>query len=373
MAGDRTEQATPRRRQKARERGQIARSRELMASAAVMAVILILATEAGSFPFRWQALLQRSLDWSVSRNFDDDRASTLAMIDLLLVAERDALWFVGTAVGMGFLAASLAAVIQGGLVFSPSALQPSLARFSPVEHAQQMFSLTSAARMLKSLLPGSAIAWLAWSMLARDWRSFAGCLYLRPMGTTAFIFARVFEIAWKATLVLLAWSAADYLIERQKVSSDLRMSRQELRDEYKETEGNPAIKGRIRRLRRQVHRRQMLAAVKRAAVVVTNPDEFAVALEYRPLMNAPVVVAKGRNLFARQIKDLARWHGIVLVENRPLAHALYRAVEVGQSIPPKLYAVVAAVLAAVYRAQERATQHAHAPRPTSGVQTRKGG
>ena len=108
----------------------------------------------------------------------------------------------------------------------------------------------------------------------------------------------------------------------------------------------------------RVRRRRMLEQVKRATVAITNPTEFAVALEYRPEMPAPVVVAKGRNLIAKQIKDLARWHGIPLVENPPLAHALYRAVEVGQSIPPKLYAVVAAVLAAIYRAQERARRAA---------------
>ena len=359
MPGDRTEQATPRRRQKARERGQIARSRELMASAAVMTVVVALALGSPSLPERWRNLLRSNLNRVVSpRTSNQEELLGASAMSLLILAEHDVIQFAGVAVGMGFLAALLAAVLQGGLVFSPAALQPNLARFSPIAHLRQLFSLSAVGRLLKSMLPGSAIAWLAWSILARDWQSFVSGLYLRPAGVIAFVYTRAFEIAWKSALVLLAWSAADYLIERQKLSGDLRMSWQELRDEFKETEGNPAIKGRIRRLRRQVHRRQMLDAVKRATVVITNPDEFAVALEYRPLMNAPVVVAKGRNLFARQIKDLARWHGIALVENRPLAHALYRAVEVGQSIPPKLYTVVAAVLAAVYRAQERASQHA---------------
>ena len=131
------------------------------------------------------------------------------------------------------------------------------------------------------------------------------------------------------------------------------MSRQDLADEFKETEGNPAVKARIRRLQRQLRRRRMLEEVKRATVVITNPTEFAVALEYGPTMAAPVVLAKGRNLMAQQIKEVARWSGIPLVENPPLAHALYRAVEVGQSIPPKLYAVVAGILAAIYRARRR--------------------
>jgi flagellar biosynthesis protein FlhB len=172
---------------------------------------------------------------------------------------------------------------------------------------------------------------------------------------SSYLLGHIFEVAWKAALVLLVWSGADYMIEKHKLGSDLRMSKQDQRDEYKEMEGNPTTKARIRRLRRQVRRRRMLDEVKKASVVITNPNEFAVALEYRLDMAAPTVVAKGRNLFAQQIKQIALWHGIPMVENRPLAHALYRAVEVGQSIPPKLYAVVAAILAAIFRAQERAS------------------
>ncbi|HEV2112863.1 MAG TPA: EscU/YscU/HrcU family type III secretion system export apparatus switch protein, partial [Terriglobales bacterium] len=125
-------------------------------------------------------------------------------------------------------------------------------------------------------------------------------------------------------------------------------------DDFKETEGNPLIKGRIRRLRRQTLRKRMLEDAKRASVVITNPNEFAVALEYKPAMAAPMVIAKGRNLLAQQIKQVARWHGIPMVENPPLAHALYRAAEIGQYVPPKLYRAVAAILAAIYRAEQRA-------------------
>src|SRR5258708_22401686 len=144
------------------------------------------------------------------------------------------------------------------------------------------------------------------------------------------------------------------------------MSRQDLRDEYRQTEGNPAIKMRIRRLQRQTRRRRVLKDVERAAVVITNPTEFAVALEFRREMEAPVVLAEGRNLLAAQIREVALWHGIPLVENPPLAHALYRAVEVGQAIPPNLYAVVAEILAAIWRAQARAPQTSEAHSATAG-------
>jgi flagellar biosynthetic protein FlhB len=167
----------------------------------------------------------------------------------------------------------------------------------------------------------------------------------------------MFEVAWKGSLVLLAWAGADYFLERQRHENDLKMSKQEQKDEFKETEGHPAIKQRIRRLQRQSRRKRMLKDVERAAVVITNPTEYAIALEYRMDMDAPVVVAKGRNLIAAQIKEIARWNGIPMVENVPLAHALYRAVEVGQSIPAQLYTVVAEILAAIWRAQTRAVQN----------------
>ena len=135
----------------------------------------------------------------------------------------------------------------------------------------------------------------------------------------------------------------------RKFEGDLRMSKQEIREEMKQMEGNPATRGRVRRLQRQARRSRMMKAARRATVVITNPTHFAVALEYRNEMAAPTVVAKGQNLLAQQIKELARWEGIPIVENPPLAQSLYRTVEVGQAIPEALYAAVAEVLAYVYR------------------------
>jgi flagellar biosynthetic protein FlhB len=132
------------------------------------------------------------------------------------------------------------------------------------------------------------------------------------------------------------------------------MTKQEVRQEFKDTEGNPIIKGRIRRLRRELHRRSLQKEVQRATAVITNPTHYAVALEYRPAtMSAPVIVAKGRNLIAQKIKELARWYEVPIVENPPLAQALYKAADVGQMIPPNLYAAVAEILAFIYRAQMR--------------------
>jgi flagellar biosynthetic protein FlhB len=342
-----TEQATPRRREKAREKGQIARSRDLIGAASGMAGIFVLVSFMSRFPLAWRGFLRDCLDVAGSGSPRMD-ASTALLTHVGL--------FTGTvaALGLGWTVALAAAVAQGGFVFVPTSLMPTLTRISPAAKLKQLFSITALRGLIKSLLPAIAIIYVALDCLGRDWLSLMSLSARSGPGVLGFAASRIFEIAWKSGLVLLVWSVLDYVFERQHLSSELRMSRQEMKDEYKETEGNPVIKGRIRRLQRQVRRRRMLDDTKRAAVVITNPTHYAIALEYRPDMPAPIVVAKGRNLFAAQIREIARWQNIPMVENPPLAHILYRTVEVGQSIPANLYAVIAEILAAVYRAEARA-------------------
>ena len=348
MAQDnKTEKPTPRRRQKAREKGQVARSRDLSATCAGLAAILLLGGQIVRFPQHWRGFLRDCLQGSASGDWRMNGLPPFAFHSGMFLA-------VAGALGVAWLAAISTSVAQGGLVFAPASLLPSSSRISPAAKLRQIFSSAGLRGLVKSLLPAAAVGFIAVSCLQRDWGTLLSLSGRTSQAVLAFTAGRLFEVAWKSSLVLLAWAAIDYLFERRHLESELKMSRQELMDEFKETEGNPTVKARIRRLQRQVRRRKMLEDAKRAAVVITNPTEFAVALEYGPQMAAPVVVAKGRNLLAAEIKQVARWHGIPMVENPPLAHVLYRSVEVGQSVPPKLYTVIAEVLAAIYRAQARA-------------------
>ncbi len=342
-----TEQATPRRRQKAREKGQVARSRDLIGAASGMAAIFVLFSLMSRFPLAWGGFLHDCLEGAVSGNLRMDAPTPFLTHSGLFVAS-------GAALALGWIVALASALAQGGLVFAPASLLPTASRMSPAAKLGQLFSIAALRGLMKSLLPAAAVTYLAVACLRRDWPLLMALSARSSRGMLGFAAGRIFEVAWKSALVLLIWSVLDYLFERQHLSSELKMSRQEMKDEYKETEGNPVIKGRIRRLQRQLRRRRMLEDTKRAAVVITNPTEYAIAIEYRPDMLAPVVVAKGRNLFAAQIKEIARWENIPMVENPPLAHVLYRTVEVGQSVPANLYAVLAEILAAVYRAEARA-------------------
>lgn len=350
MADDnKTEKATEHRRLKAREEGQVARSRELSSTAAMLTGVLVLVYQGSTGLMLWRQFFRAVLDRAV-------RDELTIATPLFPWAAQLLLQWLWRPMAATCCVAALVSVAQGGIVFAPKLLAPDIAKLDPVKKLGQIFSITTVVQLLKALIPGAAIVFIAIGIFRSEWPTLFLGLWASPRQISAHIFDSVFEVFWKSSLVLLAWAVVDYIAMRQKLESSLRMSKQEIREEMKQTEGNPATKGRIRRLQRLARRKSMLQAARRATVVVTNPTHFAVALEYSDEMSAPTVVAKGQNLLAQQIKEIARWEGIPIVENPPLAQSLYRTVEVGQTIPEKLYAAVAEILAYVFRMQ--AEQHA---------------
>ena len=348
---DKTEQATPRRRQKAREKGQLARTRELpSALAGIAALMAVLWLGEGQLNL-WRGALRQWLD--LAWNSDFGLSSPAPSYAVLL-----ALRWVLPPLALAWAVAVGASLAQGGVVFAGDALVPKSERLSPATRLKQLFSVAGLGPPAKSLIPFSILLYLGLSVVVRDWELLARSATLPRLALGDLLYRDGFEIGWKSTLVLLLWAAVDYLLQHRKLESELRMSKQELREEYKETDGQPSIKARIRRLQRQLRRRRMLKEVERATVLVTNPTHFAVALEYKPEMAAPVVIAKGCNHLAEKMKRIAYWREIPVMENKTLAQALYRSVEVGQAIPAKLYVAVAEMLAYLYRAQMRAEQAA---------------
>jgi len=346
MAGEnKSEQATPRRRQKAREQGQVARSPELGSIFGLCAAVLVLSWQFVAGIGAWRGTWR----WALTSVASEEVRPAWGAV---LCAQVALHWLV-PALSACFGMALLCSVAQGGVVFAPVLLQPKLERISPTSKLKQIFSIASLMALGKSLIPATAMTYLAVSVIARDWNIMSGSASLRPSRFSSVLASRLLEAAWKCGLVLFLWSIVDFFAKRRKFESDLKMTQQEVREELKESEGNPQIKARIRKLQRQVRRKRMLEDVAKAAVVITNPTEYAIALEYSGKLVAPVVVAKGRNLLAKEIKQEALWNQVPMVENIPLAHALYRTAEIGQAIPAKLYAAVAEVLAFVLRAQAR--------------------
>jgi len=348
---NKTEKATPQKRKKAREKGQVARSRELSNALAWSAGLALLAWQVPDAARQWRGLLQSELDVAVREPITPggpvlfwSAVGVLRWIVPILAAA----WTLSVAGG----------IAQGGLVVAGESLAFKPERLNPAEKLKQMFSLSGFSGVLKSLLPFGVILWIGISTLTKYWQSIVEASDLGVRAFSGFLLGVMWELCWKSGLVLLCWSAIDYFIVRQKLEGDLKMTRQEVRDELKQTEGNPAIKSRIRRLQRQMRRRQMLRDTEKASVVITNPTHYAVALRYELDMDAPIVVAKGRDFLAKEIKEVAIWHGIAIMENPPLAQALYKTVEVGSPIPAALYTAVAEILAFVFRAQARARQQA---------------
>jgi flagellar biosynthetic protein FlhB len=242
-----------------------------------------------------------------------------------------------------------------------------LQRINPVSNLKNLFSMRAAARLGKSIIPAAILTVFAVQRIARQ-------LTVPPFSSERLtmlgsdLYTLLLATAW----LLFCWSAIDYIVEWRSRESRLMMTRAEMREEFKQTEGSPQIRSRIRGLQRQLRRRRVKADVTRAAVVLTNPTHYAVALGFDfATMDAPKVLAKGRNLLAEEIKAEARWAGVPVVENKPLARSLYRSVEVGQPIPVNLYATVAAILAYLYRQRveaelrERRAREAEATRPTA--------
>jgi flagellar biosynthetic protein FlhB len=348
MASDnKTEKATEHRRQKAREQGQVARSRELSSAAALFAGVSIMVTQAPHNLSQWRQFFYVVLDRAAREEL------TIATPLFRWAAELFVSWAWKPLAGAG-VCAVLVALAQGGLIFAPGLLAPDVARLSPARRLGQIFSPMTLVQLSKALIPSSAIIYIAIGIFRREWPSLGLGLWASPRQLASHLFDIIFELFWKSSLVLLAWAVVDYIAMRQKFEGDLQMSKEEIREEIKQLNGNPHTRARVRRLQRQARRQRMIKAAKRATVVVTNPTHFAVALEYSDQMAAPAVVAKGQNLLAQQIKEIARWEGIPIIENPPLAQSLYRTVEVGQAIPEKLYAAVAEILAYVFRMQAQA-------------------
>jgi len=347
VADDRTEKASPKRRTTAAEEGQVLRSRDLISTVTLLSVVFILASHPEVWIARWQSYFSRVLESGIHGERSDQ--SQLFGWTTLAVAQWLAPLF-----GVAFVMAIASTLAQGGISFSPKALAPTFTRLNPVTNVKHLFSMAVLSRVLKSLLPSAVILYLALNLMLKQAPMILHAARLPARASLALLGRISYSLAWQSGLVLLAWSGIDYLLQRQTFEKSLRMTKQEVRRENKDNEGNPQVKGKIRRLRREAMRRSLQKSMQRATAVITNPTHYAVALEYRPAtMAAPVVVAKGRNFLAQKIKELARWNEVPIVENPALAQALFKAAEIDQMIPPKLYAAVAEILAFLYRTQMR--------------------
>src|SRR5262245_9234024 len=351
MSQERTEKPTPKRLQDARKKGQIARSRDLALAAASVAATMALALLGEHLIIGLVEYLRSDL-----ARFGDHPLHVVTAGEVTAVIMQAAAK-IGILVGPVALAATVAAVgmhgFQGGWSFAPGALRLNWSRLSPAAGAKRFSFSQSGVESIKIVITLIAIAYFAWSAIDRLLVKAPELAWLSPADLGRATWSHAEDLLWRVAWTLAALALADYAMQRYRLMTSLKMTRQEVRDEHRQSEGSSEVKGRMRRLQREFSRRRMLSDVARATVVITNPTHYAVALEYRrDEMAAPRVLAKGADHVALRIREEARTHGVPIVENKPLAQALFKTAEIGQVIPAPLFGAVAEVLAYLVRIKQ---------------------
>jgi flagellar biosynthetic protein FlhB len=343
---ERTEAATPKRRREVRKRGQTARSADLTGAAALLAGLYAIKLVAGGIEGRLSGFVQSSFLLAGNAPRTGSLPSPAAVFGLVLdILPPLAGALVLTALGLS--------IVQGGFIFAPGLLVPKFERVNPLAGARRLFSAQGALQFGKTLARFAIVALVTGMTIRSHAQDLAQAGTLELAAGVRLLLTLLWEILLKAALAMCVLGMADWLWQRRRFLQSIRMTRQEVKEEYRQSEGDPQIRAQIRR-RRMEFMQQMIAATRKADVVVTNPTHVAVALKYDEMtMAAPIVVAKGQEYLAQTIREVARESGVPVLSNPPLARALYRSVPVGRPIPPELYVAVAEVLAFVYRLHRR--------------------
>jgi flagellar biosynthetic protein FlhB len=346
---ERTEQATPKKREEARRKGQVAKSREIPSIFILMggASILFLF---GSYLYRHISnLMIRSFKQAGVRSFS---LETVQVINVELI--HSSLLILAPM----FIAMLVLSVVshygQSGTLFAAEALKWDWSKLNVITGFKRLFSKHSLAELLKSILKVAIVAGIAYLTIKKELPRLLLLMDQSPEGILQYVRSISWDLLIRTGMVMAVLAGLDYLFQRWTYEKSLRMTKQEVKEEFKQTEGDPIVKSRIRSLQRQVARRRMMAEVPKADVIITNPTHLAVAIFYQmKKMEAPKVVAKGSGYIAEKIIEIGRHHHIPVIENKPLAQILYKTVEVGQMIPSNFYQAVADILAYVYRLKNR--------------------
>ena len=345
---EKTEKPTDKRLEDAREKGKVAKSPELSSCFIILfSSIFLYFTFTRTFQETYrtyvQAIQNANIDISVSNVFD---TLAFALSGWLKVTIPVFLFLMILSIS--------ANVLQTGFRFSTKALKVDFNAINPITGLGKFFTLRSLQELVKSLLKIAILAWVSYSLIRNELPAIMALPRQDTRIIGSFMGKLAFTLAIKLGIVFFFLAALDFMFQKWQFMKEMMMTKQEVIEESKEREGNPLVKSRIRSLQRQFSRRRMLEDVKKADVIITNPTTYAVALSYRAKeMAAPKVVAKGAGFVADKIKSIARLHGIPIMENKPLAQALFFGVKIGDYIPEKFYVIVAELLARVYKIRKR--------------------
>jgi len=344
FAGEKTEPATPRRREEARKKGQVAKSGEVGTALMVLAAFLLVNALGQYMGRQLQETLQYFLENMAYWNGDIPGFQQMFLFGISKVGLTVAPLLLGF-----LLVGVLSQVMQVGFFMTGEGLTPKFSRINPIEGFKRIFSKRALVEFVKSLAKVALVAYLVYGQVRKnlDWLSQTSLFSLGD--SISLMTGSIYRMGLQVGLFLLVIAAADYWWQRREFENSIKMSKEEIKEEYKQMEGDPLIRSKIRQRQRQMATQRMMQAIPTADVIITNPTHYAIAISYEPSkMGAPQVVAKGMGLVAQRIKEEGKKHNIATVENPELAQALYKTTEIGQEIPAHLYPAVAEVLAFVY-------------------------
>lgn len=347
--GEKTEKATPKRKEEARNKGQVAKSMDLGGAGVLLAGLIAL----GAFGEKIIDSLQNFLASSLKLAATPDKVEGAGLGKVVTDASEVA---IGAIVPIAVTCAVAAAVImaaQVGLKITPKAISPDFKKMNPISNAKQVFGMNALVELVKNLAKVSAVGIVVWMVIKPQMGDVATLVGMEPIALGDRILETTMKVAKAAAAAYFVIGVADYVWQKHKLDKSMKMDKQEIKEEHKSSELPAEVRMAMRRRAMMASRARMMAAIPEADVVVTNPTHYAVALKYDPATFAPTVVAKGMDLLAAKIREAATEHGVMLVPDPPLARALHASVEVGEAIPEEMYEAVAAVLAFVYRTAAR--------------------
>ena len=343
--GEKTEKATPKRKRDAREKGQVFKSAELISSVSLIIMFAVFSL--------FGTMIVDNLTRMIVSAFSFGAIPDTVTLSSVNVAFQNGVKYFLLIMAPLFLAAFISAVVlnvlQVGFLFSTKAISPKLDKISMAQGFKRLFSVRTVVELVKSIIKITIIGVVAYSSYKTEFAKMPQLMTQNVILSAGQFVKMILSVAFKIAIALAVFAPLDYLYQWWKHNKDLRMTKQEVKDEYKLTEGDPQIKGRIRQKQREMSHMRMMQAVEEADVIITNPTHYAIGLSYdEKKHDAPVVVAKGKDYLAQKIKERAKELNIETVEDRGLAQSLYAYCEVGDEVPEELYKAVAEILAYVY-------------------------
>lgn len=350
FAGEKTEKATPKKRQDARKKGQVIKSQDVSSAIVMLMVFIFLLFFASTLGDNLLAFFRETF----IHNMHVETITIDSVMKLFTEMLVEMAFIIIPIMAIAFVGALAANFLQFGFLFTMEPMKFDLKKMDPIKGLKKIFSVKAIVELLKSTLKITFIGGVTTIIIWTNLHEVLALSFKSPLETLVTVGKLVAIMGIAASLVLLCVSLLDWIYQKYDYEKNLKMSKQDIKDEYKNSEGDPLIKSKIKQRQREMAMRRMMSEIPNADVVITNPTHYAIALKYdEDSMEAPRIVAKGTDFVAQKIKLIAKEHDVIMVENRPLARAMYDQVEIGDQVPDEFFKAVAEILAYVYRIKRK--------------------